>query len=912
MRVATLFGLALACQLSLISTSSAQSVFISELADPRLNYQTDRFLEIYNPGPSAVDLTGWRLVAIANNVDVQTWNLSGVIQAGQALVAGDQTLTIPFQVDFPAESWSSNNGNWNGRVGDGAKLIDASSTIVDLVVATGVLFENLDLVRKPTVTAPTPTFDASQWTGTPIDYPTQGSPGTHITSTSFPVIGTITTAPTIPAAGEAVTVSAVVTDTGANLTAVELRWGTAADALTQTIAMALSIGDTWVTTNSIAGQVAGTAVYFVIEAFNDVPASTLSSVQSYALADFVTIVELQGQHSASPYAGTTVRTEGVVTAVYPDAYVIQDGSGAWSGVWVSGSTVPAVGDAIEVQGLVTETAGNGFDTTTFLTGAQILASVAWVVPAPTVVNSAAAATEAYEGVLVQVLDATCTDAGAPSGVWSIDDGSGLLRVGELGFDSTATLGTRYDVTGPVITASGVSRVEPRSGSDITWSGDDFAPLLASVESVDPTTVLVTFTEPVDAVTAAVVGHYAIAGTVIVQAVPSAGDPTQVTLTTPELSAGSYTLVVDGVEDLYGNVVTGASKTFEVSAYGPPPGYYASASGLTGEDLRLALHQIIDDHFVVGYSSTLTVFQFSDAKPNGKVWDMYSDIPGSTPPYEYTFGVDSGSSAGSEGQGYNREHSWPRSWFGGDVSPMNSDLFQLYPTDIYVNSIRGSYPYGEVDAPDYTSLNGSKRGPNTYPGYTGIVFEPIDAYKGDFARSYFYMSVRYHTEDAAWPSSEMTDGADLLPWARSLLYEWHVADPVSQKERERNHVLFGYQGNRNPFIDHPEFAAAMFGITTSTGGDRFSSFRLRANTPNPFSGSTTISFEMARAEDVHLTVYDVRGRLVRTLADGRREAGSHVMVWNGLDDADRPVAAGTYYSRLRVGVDVQTKSMILVR
>src|SRR5690606_23071198 len=112
-----------------------------------------------------------------------------------------------------------------------------------------------------------------------------------------------------------------------------------------------------------------------------------------------------------------------------------------------------------------------------------------------------------------------------------------------------------DVMGPVITAGAVFRVEPRTGADVTWAGDGFAPLLANVESVDPTTVLATFTEPVDAVSAAVTGNYAIAGALISQATPDAGDATKVMLTTSELSAGTYTLVVNGVEDLYGNAAS---------------------------------------------------------------------------------------------------------------------------------------------------------------------------------------------------------------------------------------------------------------------------------------------------------------------------------------------------------------------
>jgi endonuclease I len=213
---------------------------------------------------------------------------------------------------------------------------------------------------------------------------------------------------------------------------------------------------------------------------------------------------------------------------------------------------------------------------------------------------------------------------------------------------------------------------------------------------------------------------------------------------------------------------------------PPAAYYSTATGLSGEALHQALHNIIDNHTVVTSTDLWTYFQTTDAKANGKVWDMYSDIPGGTPLYEFTFVDNQCGTYAKEGDCYNREHSFPTSWFG-DTSPMNTDLFQLYPTDGYVNGQRANYPYGEVNSPSWTSQNGSKRGNNSTTGYTGVVFEPIDAYKGDFARTMFYMATRYYGEDAGWPGSDMTDGAQLLPWAQELMMAWHENDPVSHKE-----------------------------------------------------------------------------------------------------------------------------------
>jgi len=148
--------------------------------------------------------------------------------------------------------------------------------------------------------------------------------------------------------------------------------------------------------------------------------------------------------------------------------------------------------------------------------------------------------------------------------------------------------------------------------------------------------------------------------------------------------------------------------------------------------------------------------------------------------------------------------------------MYSDLFHLYPTDGYVNNRRGNNPLGEVNSPTWTSTNGSKLGTNTYPGYSGTAFEPIDEYKGDLARSYFYMSVRYSDENLGQETNSMFQGSELKSWALAMLMEWHEEDPVSQKEIDRNNEIYAsIQHNRNPFIDCPELVDKIFGSGSST-------------------------------------------------------------------------------------------------
>lgn len=240
----------------------------------------------------------------------------------------------------------------------------------------------------------------------------------------------------------------------------------------------------------------------------------------------------------------------------------------------------------------------------------------------------------------------------------------------------------------------------------------------------------------------------------------------------------------------------------------PSGYYNNAEGKTGTELKTALHNIIKGHHVVSYSGLLNAFAYTDCKPNGKIWDIYSNI-------EYSPSTGLCGEYEQEGDCWNREHTWPQSWFNEQTAP-RSDLFHVYPTDGYVNGQRSNYPYGEVNRPIYTSGNGSKLGPCVTSGYSGRVFEPIDEYKGDIARGYFYMSVRYFSEDSDWGTSAMTNKSEILPWAMTMLLNWSDEDPVSQKEIDRNNAVYGYQGNRNPFIDHPEYARMIWDENWSGG------------------------------------------------------------------------------------------------
>ncbi len=257
----------------------------------------------------------------------------------------------------------------------------------------------------------------------------------------------------------------------------------------------------------------------------------------------------------------------------------------------------------------------------------------------------------------------------------------------------------------------------------------------------------------------------------------------------------------------------------VSCFGQiPDGYYDPATGKTGVALQVALYGIIDDHTAVSYTPGVwDAFYTTDVKENGFVWDMYSDVPGGDPPYNYVLGADQCGTSTQEGDCYSREHAFCQSYFD-EASPMDTDLHHIFPVDQYVNATgHNNNPFGLVGSPDYISLNGSKRGACISPGYTGTAFEPIDEYKGDIARAYFYMATRYQNLIGGWENN--IEEADVIlngtsypayeVWFLNLLLSWHDADPVSAKEIDRNNAVYAIQNNRNPYVDHPEYVEAVW-------------------------------------------------------------------------------------------------------
>lgn len=266
----------------------------------------------------------------------------------------------------------------------------------------------------------------------------------------------------------------------------------------------------------------------------------------------------------------------------------------------------------------------------------------------------------------------------------------------------------------------------------------------------------------------------------------------------------------------------------------PAGYYDEAQSLSGYSLKSKLHDIISQKNVNWHYGDLQNFYNQtdldkyydhDATNTTIFLDIYSENPTGADAYEYTAANGIGS-ASAEGQGWNREHMMPQSSFNSSY-PMYSDLFYVIPTDARINQLRSNYPYAMAGTTNYyTFTNGSKINKNGTPnsGYTGRVYEPIDEFKGDIARSLLYFAVRYEGKlnsfnfyngtSAANDTSPLdgTEEKSFENWYIAMLLQWNNQDPVSQREIDRNNAVYNIQKNRNPFIDHPEWVDIIWNQT----------------------------------------------------------------------------------------------------
>ncbi|MDP6419639.1 MAG: endonuclease [Candidatus Krumholzibacteria bacterium] len=357
---------------------------------------------------------------------------------------------------------------------------------------------------------------------------------------------------------------------------------------------------------------------------------------------------------------------------------------------------------------------------------------------------------------------------------------------------------------------------------------------------------------------------------------------------------------------------------------PPAGYYDSVDLTSSETLRNSLHAIIDGHTKIPYTSSSTdtwdVLKRADEDPfnSGRILDVYRNR---------TFTKYNGGN-----NFYNREHSWPNSYGFPDDNYSNkpySDCHHLFLCDIGYNSDRGSRIFDNCESgcsilatDDYNGQSGENRTKNGYPN--GI-WETWDARKGDIARAQFYMDVRYEG-DGSEPDLILVDDPNLIASCQTgdnedigymglltVLLEWHEADPVDDRERNRNDWIYTYQHNRNPFIDHPDWVEGVYlGIVDAGESSPASDFRIVGAWPNPFNPSTEIAIALPEAGRVKAEILTVDGRKIRSLLDEDREAGTISLHWDGRNDLGEVLPSGAYLCRIESGKEVDAHRLLLIK
>ncbi len=314
----------------------------------------------------------------------------------------------------------------------------------------------------------------------------------------------------------------------------------------------------------------------------------------------------------------------------------------------------------------------------------------------------------------------------------------------------------------------------------------------------------------------------------------------------------------------------SNPTYGVVQTNIPQGYYDQANNLSSDELKEALHQIISNHVIFPYTSNSTdtwdILQESDQDPNennnmilvytGRSQEKgYRDGSGNYSQYENGNGTQSNS--------WNREHIWPKSHgFPDEDDNAYTDVHNLKPCDRSVNSSRGTKDF---------DFGGNQHSEASDCLTDSDSWEPPDYVKGDIARILFYMVVRYdpgvdhenNTFDLELVNYTTPNNTEPILGKLSSLLDWHLSDPVDDFEINRNEIIFGFQQNRNPFIDHPNLVNYLWGDNVGLVWN--DNLTVPENEiiktiiyPNPSSGIINFSSDM---EDEIIEIFNLNGQII---------------------------------------------------
>jgi predicted extracellular nuclease len=487
---------------SISGTQISTNLFISEYIE---GSSYNKYLEIFNGSGASIDLSNYsiKLYFNGNSTPSNEINLSGNLEDQGTFVIAHTSATIFSGADLETSHLSFNGDDAIGLYNDDVLIDVVGETGTDPgtgwnVAGTSSATANYTIIRKSTVisgntnwasSSGTDTSD-SEWTVYSQDYfDDLGSHTFGVPENLLPEISNVIADPETPSVNETISVSAVVTDADGSIVSVILYWGTDGITFPNTISMSVT-RENYTTTSNIPGQTGGVEISYYVFAEDDLGGTSESGMYSYTVPNTVTIYNIQGQTDSSPMEGQIVITSGIVTADFASGYFLQDGSGAWNGIYVYGFGAGIdVGDELTIQGEVDEYSGfteikNVSQTT--------VNSIGNTLPAAVILSTNNCNYEDYESVLVQTTgtcDSENPDAPIDWGEWSINDGTGTIRIDDNGFLFEPVLGTNYQITGPTHYKNGAFKIEPRDAADIIIpSAQPDAPDNVGIEIISGTTL----------------------------------------------------------------------------------------------------------------------------------------------------------------------------------------------------------------------------------------------------------------------------------------------------------------------------------------------------------------------------------------------------------------------------------------
>ncbi|MFO1495984.1 MAG: Ig-like domain-containing protein [Lysobacterales bacterium] len=763
-RAAGRHALLCAC-LGLMSAAAHADVFINELHYDNSGTDANERVEII--GTAGTSLTGWKVV-LYNGADgsaYSTINLSG---------------TLASQCGGHGTAWFAVTGIQNGNP-DGVALINASNAVVEFIsyggsftatsgLASGRTSVNMGVSESGTTTTSAQSLQrkgtgstAAQFTWSAPSTSSWGACNAGQTLSG----GTTDAAPTVTS-----------TSPTANATGVA-----ASSNITINFSEAVTVGSGWYTISCPSGArsavQSGSGSSYTLNPNTDFAAGEVCSVTVNAAS----VTDVDGTPTA-------------MASNYSYSFTV---AGSTSTVLQNGVAVTGIGGAANVELRYTMNVPTGASNLAFQmsggTGDADLHVKFGSAPTTTVYDCRPYATGNAE---------TCTFATPAAGTWHV-----MVRM--YNTVSGVSLVGSYQTSVPTDNPPTVSATSPANGA-----------------SNHPTNgnIGVSFSE---AVTLAAGWHTLVCTASGTKATTVTGSGASYTIDpSVDFTANescTLTILAAKVSDVDGTpTAMTANYTMSFGVAGTGTGYYASVNASTSATLRATLHPVIDDHTKLPYSQsgsvdTWYVLDRADQDPlnSANILDIYKNA--------------SYPKAGGGNTNYNREHTWPKSLGFPNDGPTNypyTDLHMLMASDINHNSARGNLPFNNCPAGSeafatlaYYGQGGA--GQNNYR--CGNYWQVWDKLKGNVARALFYMDIRYEggthgVTGAAEPDLVLTDNAALITQSNgnasvaymgllSTLLQWHQQDPVDDRERLRNETVYNYQGNRNPFVDHPEWVACLF-------------------------------------------------------------------------------------------------------